>query len=113
MDFHKQVEMIHVYRKEYGAKPYLNSKSSSFDKFMYYIREKGKGLKIIWASGNILDGNSSGRFFRDYLEGHHEEDGLDVLYKVEGIGDDKFPYRYFTSPQRANATQGKYYQGVL
>ena len=141
MDFHKQVEMIHIYRKEYGAKPYLNSKSSSFDKFIYYIREKGKGkeitlggkkvevfekgdyeivkgegsedgLKEIWASGSILDGNSSGRFFRDYLEGRNEEDGLGVLYKVEGIGDDKFPYRYFTGPKRAGATKGKYYQGV-
>ena len=141
MDFHKQVEMIHIYRKEYGAKPYLNSKSTSFDKFIYYIRRKTKGkeitlggkkveifqksdyeivtgegsedgLKEIWASGSILDGNSSGRFFRDYLEGRHEYDGLGVLYKVEGIGDDKFPYRYFTGPKRASATKGKYYQGV-
>ena len=141
MDFHKQVEMIHIYRKEYGAKPYLNSKSSSFDKFIYYIKEKNKrkeitlggkkveifekgdyeivkgegsedGLKEIWASGSILDGNSSGRFFRDYLEGRHEEDGLGVLYKVEGIGDDKYPYRYFTGPKRVGATKGKYYQGV-
>lgn len=141
MDFHKQMEMIHIYRKEYDAKPYLSSKSSSFDKFVYYIREKGKGkemtlggkkvevfekgdyeiiksegsedgLKEIWASGSILDGNSSGRFFRDHLEGRHEEDGLGVLYKVEGIGDDKFPHRYFTGPKRAGATKGKYYQGV-
>jgi adenine-specific DNA-methyltransferase len=35
-----------------------------------------------------------------------------VLYKVYGIGDDKFDYRYFTGPKRANATKGKYYQGV-
>lgn len=71
-----------------------------------------EGLKEIWASGTILDGNSSGRFFRDYLTGRNEIDGLGVLYKVWDIGDDSFPYRYFTGPKRANATKGKYYQGV-
>lgn len=59
-----------------------------------------------------MDGNSSGRFFRDYLDGRVTEDGLGILYKVSGIGDDKFPYRYFTGPKKAGATKGKYYQGV-
>lgn len=141
MDFHKQVEMVHIYRKAYGAKPTLNEKDSSFEKFNFYVEElapgkeitlggkkvvlfekdqykihKGEGsedgLKEIWASGSILDGNSSGRFFRDYLDGRVEEDGLGVLYKVSGIGDDKFPHRYFTGPKKAGATKGKYYQGV-
>jgi hypothetical protein len=70
------------------------------------------GLKEIWASGAILDGNSSGRFFRDYLQGRVENDGLGVLYKVEGIGSDEFGYRYFTGPRRAGATKGRYFQGV-
>ncbi|HFF3294518.1 TPA: DNA methyltransferase, partial [Legionella pneumophila] len=70
------------------------------------------GLKEIWASGTILDGNSSGRFFRDYLTGRYSDDGLGILYKVYGIGDDKFNYRYFTGPKRVGATKGKYYQGV-
>jgi adenine-specific DNA-methyltransferase len=141
MDFHKEIEYVHVYRKEYGAKPNLPKKKSSFEKFSYYIEETGPGkeinlggkrvivfdqgkyeineregsedgLKEIWATGTILDGNSSGRFFRDYLSGRIESDGLGVLYKVFGIGDDKFPYRYFTGPRRANATKGKYFQGV-
>ena len=141
MDFHKQIEQIHIYRKEYGAKPNLNIKEKSFEKFNYYIKEnsngkqielggkkvvlfqnnqyeiiKGEGskdgLKEIWASGTILDGNSSGRFFRDYLNGRVENDGLGVLYKVYGIGADKFPYRYFTGPKKEGATKGKYYQGV-
>ena len=141
MDFHKQIEQIHIYRKEYGAKPNLTIKEKSFEKFNYYIKEnsngkqielggkkvvlfqnnqyeiiKGEGskdgLKEIWASGTILDGNSSGRFFRDYLNGRVENDGLGVLYKVYGIGDDKFPYRYFTGPKKEGATKGKYYQGV-
>lgn len=141
MDFHKQIEQIHIYRKEYGARPNLNIKEKNFDKFNYYIKEKTKGreislggkkvlifsnneyeiikgnasedgLKEIWASGTILDGNSSGRFFRDYLTGRVKNDGLGVLYKVYGIGDDKFPYRYFTGPKKEGATKGKYFQGV-
>jgi adenine-specific DNA-methyltransferase len=71
-----------------------------------------EGLKEIWASGTILDGNSSGRFFRDYLTGRVEEDGLGALYRVPNIGDDMYEYRYFTGPKRAGATKGKYYQGI-
>ncbi len=141
MAFHKQVEQIHVYRKEYGAIPNQNVKNLSFDKFCHYIREIGpgkaislggktvtifqpdewkvekkegsaKGLKEIWATGSILDGNSSGRFFRDFISGRVHYDGLGVLYKVTGIGDDGLGYRYITGPARANATKGKYYQGV-
>ena len=86
-----------------------------FDKFAYKI-VKGDGsedgLKEIWASGSILDGNSSGRFFRDYLDGRVAKDGLGAMYKVSGIGDDKFDFRYFTGPKREGATKGKYYQGV-
>jgi adenine-specific DNA-methyltransferase len=142
MSFHKQVEYVHVYRKEYGSQPNLPTANLDFGKFNFRIEEKtpprsietmgGKrveifdpgtyqiqkgegsrdGLKEIWASGTILDGNSSGRFFRDYLTGRASADGLGVLYKVYGIGDDQFPYRYFTGPQRAGATKGKYFQGV-
>ena len=141
MDFHKQIEQIHIYRKNYGAKPNLNIVEKSFEKYNFYIRELGNGEEItlggkrvvkfkpsdyeiyqsegseegrkeIWASGTILDGNSSGRFFRDYLTGRYKDDGYGILYKVYGIGDDKFDYRYFTGPKKEGATKGKYYQGV-
>ncbi|HET9177422.1 MAG TPA: site-specific DNA-methyltransferase [Terriglobia bacterium] len=141
MAFHKEIEQIHIYRRDYGAVPNLNAADASYEKFRYYIREKhggrplelgGKdvtlfrpdeyeitegegtenGLKEIWATGTILDGNSSGRFFRDYLAGRSTIDGLGALYKVTGIGDDKFGFRYFTGPRRAGATKGKYFQGV-
>jgi adenine-specific DNA-methyltransferase len=141
MDYHKEIEQVHVYRKGYGARPNLPSKKSSFDKFTFYIHESGEGidtslggkravifpkgkyritqgegsengLKEIWATGTILDGNSSGRFFRDFLAGRAGTDGLGALYKVYGIGDDKFDYRYFTGPNRASASKGKYFQGV-
>lgn len=141
MDFHKEIEYIHVYRKTFGAKPNLNVIENSYDKFDCYFVENGvfettqlggkrvdifkkgswkiekkkgseNGRKEIWASGTILDGNSSGRFFRDFLNGRYRKDGYGTLYKVYGIGDDKFEYRYFTGPQREGATKGKYYQGV-
>ena len=142
MNFHKEIEQIHIYQKSSAASPNLNTSILGFEKFIYEIKEKelpfskieigGKkveifrkgqyeikknigsryGLKEIWATGTILDGNSSGRFFRDYLTGRYLQDGYGVLYKVYGIGDDIFDYRYFTGPQREGATKGKYYQGV-
>jgi adenine-specific DNA-methyltransferase len=142
MNFHKEIEQIHVYRKEFGAKPNLNISERNFDKFNFFIEELAEGvettlgnkkvlmfkkgdykivekkegnefgLKEIWASGSILDGNSSGRFFRDYLTGRFETDGYGVLYKIFGIGDDRYDYRYFTGPNKVGATKGKYFQGV-
>jgi len=141
MDYHKEIEQIHVYRRGFGAKANREKEEYTFDKFVYSIRElasgtetslggkrviifkKGDyeivegepsehGLKEIWASGSILDGNSSGRFFRDYLTGRSEIDGYGTLYKVYGIGDDRYDFRYFTGPKKPGATKGKYYQGV-
>jgi adenine-specific DNA-methyltransferase len=141
MSFHKQIEQVFVFRSSRAAKPVLPSIETSFEKFCYYVevttptsiidlggkkvevfykgsykiekRPSSKdGLKEIWATGTILDGNSSGRFFRDYLSGRYEVDGLNVLYRVHGIGDDSLPYRYFTGPKRTGATKGKYFQGI-
>ena len=142
MAFHKEIEQVHIYRKSNQAKPILDKVQSGYEKFKYKIEtlsapikvlelggkrvevyKKGDyiiteedgseyGLKEIWASGTILDGNSSGRFFRDYLTGRYAEDGYGVIYKVYGIGDDRYNHRFFTGPNREGATKGKYYQGV-
>ena len=142
MDFHKEIEQVFVYRKSSEATPNFDYDEVGYDKFIYAIKELGKGkeiilggkrvtvfnkdeykiikktegdeygLKEIWATGTILDGNSSGRFFRDYINGRYEEDGYGALYKVYGIGDDRYDYRYFSGPKRQGATKGKYYQGV-
>jgi adenine-specific DNA-methyltransferase len=141
MDFHKEIEQILIYRKRYGAIPNLHEKASSFEKFIYFFEELGEGEKIelggkkvevfrkgkykilkkeaseyglkeIWATGTILNGNSSGRFFRDYLTGRYVNDGYGTMYKVYGIGDDRYDYRYFTGPNKVGATKGKYFQGV-
>lgn len=141
MDFQKLIETIHVYRKSNLGKLKKEEEDYSIDKFIWKIKEIGKpkkiklggkdveifsvgdyeiiedkpdsmNLKEIWASGKILDGNSSGRFFRDYLQNRVNSDGIGTLYKVYDIGDDQFDYRYFTGPKRAKATKGKYYQGI-
>lgn len=141
MDFHKEIEYIHIYRKSREAKPNLEKIDITYDKYNFYIKETGvfetiqlggkrvdvfkkgnwiiekgdgseDGRKEIWASGTILDGNSSGRFFRDYINGRYMKDGYGTLYKVYNMGDDKFDYRYFTGPKKEGATKGKYYQGV-
>lgn len=141
MAVHKEVERVLVYKKHQSAKPNQPTKDFSFDKFSWYINELEpgievelgakkvivfkpgqyeivagepslKGLKEIWATGTILDGNSSGRFFRDYIDGRVELDGLGALYKVSNIGDDGLGYRYITGPKKKGATKGKYFQGV-
>ena len=141
MDYQKLIEIVYVYGRTPESKLNREKIDYSFDKFVYKIEETGKPkeiklddkkvdvfsiekykitktkpskkhLKEIWASGKILDGNSSGRFFRDYLIPRQSIDKLGTLYKVYGIGNDIYDYRYFTGPKRQGATKGKYYQGV-
>ena len=144
MDYHKQIEQIHYYKKNSNIeiKPNKDKVPYDYSKFCYEISTIGSpvsslklgnkrvdifskgqvkfnkvtgnpnGLKEIWASGTILNGNSSGRFFRDYLDGRYKKDGYGVTYKVYDIGDDGNEYRFFTGPKKAGATKGKYYQAV-
>lgn len=140
-EIQKVVEIVYVYKRQTGTRLIKESVDYDLEKFKYKIIEKGEpttiflgdkqvdiftkgnyeivddgsslnNLKEIWATGKILDGNSSGRFFRDHLIGREKFDGLGTLYKVFGIGDDQYSYRYFTGPQKASATKGKYFQGV-
>lgn len=69
-------------------------------------------LKETWASGSVLKGNTSGKFFDKQLSSRVTEDGYGCLYKVEGIGEDGIGFRYFTGPKRVGATKGKFYSGV-
>jgi len=142
MAYHKQIEQGLIYRHSWGARPNRPIvKTEGFEKFNFEIFTRGKGrlitlggkevavytpteyeirkvqghvdgLKEIWATGSILDGNSSGRFFRDFLAGRVSLDGAGALYKVTGIGDDGLGYRYITGPKKVSATKGKYFQGV-
>ena len=69
-------------------------------------------LKETWASGSVLKGNTSGKFFDLHISKRKDIDGLNCLYKVEGIGEDGIGYRYFTGPQKETSTRGKFYSGI-
>ncbi|KPN79082.1 Adenine specific DNA methylase Mod [Apilactobacillus kunkeei] len=87
-----------------------------FKKGEYRINKMDKptleGLKDTWASGSVLTGNTSGKFFDQQLSKRKEIDGLQVLYKVEGIGDDGLGYRYFTGPKKETSIRGQFYSGI-
>ncbi|HQM01729.1 MAG TPA: site-specific DNA-methyltransferase [Ruminococcus flavefaciens] len=69
-------------------------------------------LKDTWASGSVLTGNTSGKFFDRNIGNRKDIDGVGCLYKVEGIGEDGLGYRYFTGPKKESATKGQFYSGV-
>lgn len=93
-----------------------NKKVEIFKDGNWKVKKRKKGqiglLKETWASGSVLTGNTSGKFFDQQISPRKQVDGLKTLYKVYGIGEDGIGYRYFTGPQRANATRGKFYSGV-
>jgi adenine-specific DNA-methyltransferase len=140
-DYQKLIEQILIYsRTRNGFRPNKPSEEYDLSKFKYRIIEKKKGkeinlggkkveiflpgqyeifeekngsvnlLKATWATGALL--RTTAKFFANYLEKRKAIDGLGVLYKVYGIGDDGLGYRYFTGPKRADATKGLFFSGV-
>ena len=139
-DYQKLIEQVLVYQK-LNHKPYKETEEYGLEKFCWEINELSSGkketiggreveifypgqyeikkvessinaLKETWASGSVLKVNASGKYFGNYLAPRKEIDGLKVLYKVYGIGEDGLGYRYFTGPQKETATKGKFYSGV-
>ena len=50
--------------------------------------------------GSIREKNSSGRYYVRYLEKLVKEYPPNTIFKVPGIGDDVFNYRYFFFPAK-------------
>src|SRR5699024_9752315 len=69
-------------------------------------------LKETWASGSVITGNASGKYFDTYLSGRTNIDGTNALYKVEGIGEDGLGYRYFCGPKSKTGKRGRFYSGI-
>lgn len=140
-DYQKLIEQVLIYsRTRNGFKPNKPSEEYSLNKFKYKIIEKKQGkeiklggkkveiflpgqykiiekktgsvklLKATWATGALL--RTTAKFFANHLENRKTIDGLGVLYKVYGIGEDGLGFRYFTGPKRANATKGLFFSGV-
>lgn len=91
-------------------------KAQVFKKGDYELIKHKEGkiglLKGTWASGSVVKGNASGKFFETYLKPRKNIDGLSTLYKIYGIGEDGIGYRYFSGPNKEDATQGLFYSGV-
>jgi len=140
-DYQKLIEQVLIYsRTRNGFKPNKPSEEYNLNKFKYHIIEKKRGkeiklggkkveiflpgqyeiiekktgsvklLKATWATGALL--RTTAKFFANYLENRKTVDGLGVLYKVYGIGEDGLGFRYFTGPKRENATKGLFFSGV-
>jgi len=137
-NYQKLIEQVLCYKKS-GFIPNRPKGEYSLNKFCWRIAEFKKGkieeiggkkvevfkpgqyeiqkvephldaLKETWATGTLL--RTTAKFFAQHLLQRKDKDGLGMLYKVYGVGDDGLGYRYFTGPQRANATKGKYYSAI-
>ncbi len=70
-------------------------------------------LKETWASGSLVrQSGTAAEFLAKYLIKRKNEDGLNVLYKIDNMGEDGLGYRYVSGPRKANAIRGKYYSGI-
>ena len=141
-DFQKLIENVYAYSKnKSNLTPNKPKEEYSLDKFIYEfelnspssslklgnkeveIYKEGswsvkkvdpsiEGFKQTWASGSVLKGNTSGKFFGDHLESRKSVDGIKTLYKVYGIGDDGLGYRIFLGPQSPKANKGTFYSKI-
>ena len=68
-------------------------------------------FKIMTVRGSIREKVSSGRFYVKYLQPLEASYPPKTLFKVEGIGDDMYSYRYFYLPPEGNKN-GAYLQGM-
>ncbi|MBX7459360.1 site-specific DNA-methyltransferase [Qipengyuania sp. 1NDH17] len=139
-DYQKLIEQVLVYTKA-DFSPKKESEEYKIEKFCWHIDELEEGhvtsiggrdveifkpgqykitkvppstsaLKETWATGSVLKVNASGKYFGKNLAPRKSQDGLKVLYKVKGIGEDGLGFRYFTGPQKESATKGKFFSGV-
>lgn len=70
-------------------------------------------LKETWASGSLVNqSGSASEFLAKYLIDRKNIDGLNVLYKIDNMGEDGIGYRYVTGPKKEDAIRGKFYSGV-
>ncbi|HND78135.1 MAG TPA: site-specific DNA-methyltransferase [bacterium] len=87
-----------------------------FKEHQYEIKEVAphiNGLKETWATGSLIrQGGTAAEFLSKYLIERKQTDGLKVLYKVYGMGEDGLGYRYISGPKKDEAFRGKFYSGV-
>lgn len=69
-------------------------------------------FKETWITGSIYSGTGHGKVYQQVVEPRVVVDGLGVLYKIYGLGEDGLGYRYMTGPKQASANYGKMYSKI-
>ena len=69
-------------------------------------------FKETWVTGSIYSGTGHGLVYQQVVEPRDKEDGLGVLYKIYGLGEDGLGYRYMTGPKQASSKFGKMYNKI-
>lgn len=139
-DFNDVVEYVLVYAKSSSYKMPKMAEEKTVDSYVWQIDELTEGkeisfdgrkcrvfepneyvlkrvdpakenFKIMTVRGSIKEKVSSGRFYVKYLQPLESNYPAKTLFKVEGIGDDMYNYRYFYLPPVGNKN-GAYLQGM-
>ena len=140
-DFHDVVEYLLVYTKnKVSNKIAKRIEPTDIDDYVYKIEELTDGstvqingqtikyftpneykvirstpsnenLQKISIRGSLKEGNSSGRFYEKHLAPIKSNFPPNTLFKIPHMGNDKFDYRYFYTPEEGKSNGG-YYQGV-
>lgn len=111
-----------VYDYQYVVDELSDGEEISFDGRKAYIftpdkyklkkvKPSKENYKVVTVRGSIREKNSSGRFYVKYLEPLASKYPNKTLFKVDGIGDDMYDYRYFYLPP-AGKKNGAYLQGM-
>ncbi|MBO8140356.1 MAG: site-specific DNA-methyltransferase [Thermosipho sp. (in: Bacteria)] len=138
-EFNDVIEYLMFYRVSPETKFPKKIEEKDIDEYIYSVKEIGapevielggkkvfvytpdkivieKGIphetkfKKISIRGSIREKNSSGRFYVKYLEELKNKFPPGTVFKVPGIGDDMYKYRYFYLPERGRKNGG-YFQG--
>lgn len=139
-EFNDVIEYVLVYAKSPGFKMPKREEEKTVDDYQWTINELTKGtpvtfdgrkgriflpseyelkkadpsdknFKIVTVRGSIKEKNSSGRFYVKYLQPLEKSYPAKTLFKIDGIGDDMYDYRYFYLPPEGNKN-GAYLQGM-
>lgn len=139
-EFNDVVEYVLVYSKNPNFKMPKKEEEKTVDDYQWMVTELSEGkpiefdgrkakvflpgeyelkkidparenFKIMTVRGSIREKVSSGRFFVKYLQPLEDRYPAKTLFKVEGIGDDMYDYRYFYLPPEGNKN-GAYLQGM-
>ena len=68
--------------------------------------------EVRWSWSLLKQKNTAAWYYNEYLLNRLQEDGVDTLYKIYGIGEDWLWYRYVKWPQKLDKTRWKIYQWV-